>query len=261
MPPNVMYVSPHLDDAVLSCGGLIHRQIQAGASVLIATIFAGAPSRSTLSSFAAKLHAQWGHLTDPIAARREEDRRAMLVLGADSTYLEYPDAIYRSEEISFLYPCEDALFGTLHPADLRLVSQLAKAIVEICSPPLSTIYAPLAVGNHVDHQLAREAALTLHCRSYPVIFYEDYPYVEVPGALMRGLERISIERWTEEVHFLDEGNLATKIRAIAAYGSQMKNLFQSADAMAQRVTNYARALSSEQGYAERYWRLPCAAKA
>jgi LmbE family N-acetylglucosaminyl deacetylase len=252
---NVMYLSPHLDDVALSSGGLIHRQVQAGTGILVLTIFAGPPVHSELSPLAAELHAQWGHPTEPVAVRRKEDEKAMRLLGADNIHLGYADAIYRFDDTSFLYLCDEDLFGPLHPSDLKLVSQITEAITEIYSPHQSTIYAPLAVGNHVDHQLVREAALTLHHRSHPVIFYEDYPYVEVPGALTRELDRIGIESWTEEIRRLDEENLAIKIEAIAAYASQIDRLFQGVETMAQRVRDYASALSSEEGYGERYWRL------
>ncbi len=253
MATNVLYLSPHLDDVALSCGGLIHRQVQGGTRILVLTIFAGPPLPSELSSFAAALHTQWGHLTEPVAVRREEDEKVMRLLGADYSHLGYPDAIYRFNDISFLYLCEEDLFGPLHPSDLKLVSQITEAIMETQSRQQSTIYAPLAVGNHVDHQLVREAALTLHQRSHPVIFYEDYPYVEVPGALTRELERIGIERWTEEVQDIGEENLATKIEAIAAYASQMDKLFGGMEVMAERVRDYSLALCPEERYGERYW--------
>ena len=35
-----VYLSPHLDDAVLSCGGAIHRAGAAGEAVLVITVFA-----------------------------------------------------------------------------------------------------------------------------------------------------------------------------------------------------------------------------
>lgn len=260
MATNVMYLSPHLDDVALSCGGLIHLQAQAGVATLVVTIFAGAPLRSELSPFAAELHAHWGHLTEPVAVRREEDEKAMRLLGAHYIHLKYPDAIYRFDSDSFLYLCDEDLFSSLHPSDLKLVSHISEAIIEIYARQRSTIYAPLAVGNHVDHQLVREAALTLHRGSYPVVFYEDYPYVEVPGALTRELERIGIERWTEQVQKLDEENLAMKIEAIASYASQVDRLFQRRGLMAERVRGYALTLGSQEGYGERYWALSYNAK-
>jgi LmbE family N-acetylglucosaminyl deacetylase len=251
----VMYLSPHLDDVALSCGGLIHRQAQAGIATLVTTVFAGAPPRSELSPLAAELHAQWGDLAEPVAARREEDKKAMRLLGTDCRHLEYPDAIYRFDDVSALYLSDEQLYGYIHSSDLQLIRQIAETIMEVCSPQPSTIYAPLGVGNHVDHQLVRGAALVLLRRSCPVIFSVDYPYVEVPGALTRELDLIGTGEWSEEVQDLHQEDVAMKIEAIAAYASQMDKLFEGADVMAQRVRDYAFALSSSEGYGERYWSL------
>lgn len=252
---DVIYLSPHLDDAVLSCGGLIHRQAQAGASILVVTIFAGSPARNVLSPFAVELHARWGHPANAVAVRTQEDHRAMRLLGAEYLHLEYPDAIYRFDGCSFLYLSREDLFGSLHPSDVELARQIAASIIEICSTRSPLIYAPLGVGDHVDHQLVREAILTLRNAFPSIIFYEDYPYVEVPGSLTEVLERIGGEGWKVELQNLDDGCMSARIGGIVAYASQMNELFQSVEIMTGRVRDYGVALSSEEGYAERYWRL------
>ena len=45
------------------------------------------------------------------------------------------------------------------------------------TPENCRIYAPLALGNHVDYQGTHRSARHLHDASYTVWFYEDYPYV------------------------------------------------------------------------------------
>ncbi|TKJ31835.1 MAG: GlcNAc-PI de-N-acetylase [Chloroflexi bacterium B3_Chlor] len=252
---DVIYLSPHLDDAALSCGGLIHRQAQAGTNVLVVTVFAGSPAQNVLSPFAVELHARWGHPTNAVAVRTQEDHRAMRLLGAEYLHLEYPDAIYRFDGCSFLYLSREDLLGSLHPLDAELASQIATSIVEICSTRAPSIYAPLGVGDHVDHQLVREATLTLRNAFPSIVFYEDYPYVEVPGSLTDVLGRIGVEGWKAELQSLDEECMSARIGAISAYASQMDELFQSVEIMPGRVRDYAAALSSEEGYAERYWRL------
>jgi LmbE family N-acetylglucosaminyl deacetylase len=54
-----IYLSPHLDDVVLSCGGLVWEQARQGERVEIWTICAGDPPPIPLSSFAASLHERW----------------------------------------------------------------------------------------------------------------------------------------------------------------------------------------------------------
>jgi len=250
---NVIFLSPHLDDAALSCGGLIARLIPDGAEVLVITVFAGFPARREPSALAAQLHARWGDPADPVVLRRNEDKKAMELLGADWLHLRYPEAVYRFEEPSFLYLRSRDLFGSPHPSDSAVVAQIAESVMEICHPGQTEIHAPLAIGNHVDHQLVRNAAFILLRRSFRVTFYEDYPYVEVPGALTMALEATDVTRWREEVQYLEEDCLAQKTQAIARYASQMNELFQGAEKMAQRVRDYSRAVSTVGGYAERYW--------
>lgn len=255
MSARALYLSPHLDDAVLSCGGLIRRQVTSGTPVLVVTVFAGEPQHAELSAYAAQTHSRWGKTTHPTTVRRKEDRSAMNLLGAEYLHLAYADAIYRFSQDSFLYSSDQELFGPIHPSESRLLSRLAEIIAGLHTSRDETVYAPLAVANHVDHQLARDALLSLQAHSSQIVFYEDYPYVDRPGALTGALRMLGTQEWESEVQLLDEQCLKAKITAIAAYQSQMATLFESDKTMALRVREYSRAVSPDQGFAERYWRI------
>ena len=255
MSARALYLSPHLDDAVLSCGGLIRRQVTSGTPVLVVTVFAGEPQHAELSAYAAQTHSRWGKATHPTTVRRKEDRSAMNLLGAEYLHLAYADAIYRFSQDSFLYSSDQELFGPIHPSESRLLSRLAEIIAGLHTSRDETVYAPLAVGNHVDHQLVRDALLSLQAHSSQIVFYEDYPYVDRPGALTGALRMLGTQEWESEVQLLDEQCLKAKITAIAAYQSQMATLFEGDKTMALRVREYSRAVSPDQGFAERYWRI------
>jgi len=77
----IIFLSPHLGDAVLSCGGMIYQLAQAGQAVQVITILAGDPSPAPLSPFAQSLRDRWQ--ADP-AARRGEDVKALTLLGAEA---------------------------------------------------------------------------------------------------------------------------------------------------------------------------------
>ena len=95
-PFDHIYLSPHLDDAVLSCGGRIWQQARAGGRVLVVTVFASPPAPGApLSPFARSLHARWGHPAGAVARRQEEDRAAVAILGAQAVHWPYADCIYR----------------------------------------------------------------------------------------------------------------------------------------------------------------------
>jgi len=225
-----------------------------GARVTVITIFAGRPIHHELSPFAASLHAHWGSEDEMVSERRREDQSAMESLGARTYHLDYHDAIYRSDGGQYLYACERDLFGHIHPSEVALANEVARSISNLFSPGVSSLYAPLGVGNHVDHQVVAAAALAFRPQAGRLTFYEDYPYVERPGALTRRLEDLREARWSAELQPLTVGCIEAKIEAISAYQSQLSSLFGGPEGMKLRITEYARAICPSDGLAERYWR-------
>jgi LmbE family N-acetylglucosaminyl deacetylase len=252
MTARSVYLSPHLDDAVLSCGGLIHQQRDM--RPLVITCFAGVPDYRVLSPFAAEQHQRWGEPADPIGQRRGEDAAALAHLGAAYEHWDYLDCIYRRDPVSgeFLYASEDALWGAVASQEGGLIGELATRLSQALARGGVQLYAPLAVGRHVDHQLVLRVALRLRRRGWPVQFYEDYPYAEDPQKLARARQR-----WTTPpdatIVWLAEEDLAAKTAAIRCYASQLDVLFGGEPAVAERVRAYALAVGGGQGYAERYW--------
>lgn len=244
-----VYISPHLDDAALSCGGHIWQQVQAGERVSIVTVFAGVPAPDApLSPFAQEMHARWG-LADPVAARRGEDAAALALLGTEGLYWSYVDYIYRrAADGSFLCDSEEALFGEVHPTEDALIADLADRLQMLAQEQDGTLYAPLAVGNHVDHQVVRRAVEGLG----GVVYYEDYPYAARPGTLEAALGE---SQWQAEMVSLSQEALEIKIAVIACYGSQLTSLEWADTAeMATAVRAFARQ-TGDGAPAERYWRL------
>lgn len=246
-----IYLSPHLDDAVLSCGGRIWQQARAGERVLVVTLFGGAPpSTAPLSPFAQSLHARWGYPADATLRRQEEDQAALAILGAEALHWPYADCIYRQAPAGdFLYANESSLWGTIHPADESLVAELARRIAALPLGKKGSLYAPLAAGHHVDHQIARCAAQ--HSGRSPV-YYEDYPYAAIdPLAVQTAL---GDRKWRAEVVSLSEEALHAKIAAIACYRSQLGTFWSGAAEMAASVRAFAEQAGNGKP-AERYWRL------
>ena len=251
-----LYLSPHLDDAVLSCGGLIAQQVRAGERVLVLTVFAGDPPPGELSPFAGLLAALWGADEDPVALRRAEDRAAVERLGAAWEHWEYPDCIFRRAAGTGepLYPTQEAIFGDVHPAErTALTEELAGRLEAYCAARRpATVYSLLTAGHHVDHQLLQWAARRLAAQGWHVRHYEDYPYVAEPGRLAAALDEAGGE-WQPEIERLTPEALLAKLDAVALYRSQMTTLFGDEEAMREHVSAYAHSLSPE-GPAERYWR-------
>ncbi|MFM8321057.1 MAG: PIG-L family deacetylase [Chloroflexota bacterium] len=183
-----VYLSPHLDDVVLSCGGLVWQQTAAGDTVEIITVCAGDPPPPPYSVFADELHQRWaaaapaGELApgEPaagaVAGRRAEDLAACAALAARPVHWDIPDCIYRTAPGSptgFLYADRDAIFAAWDPAEQPLADQLARRL-RAAVPPAARLVCPLGIGSHVDHQLVRRAAE--QSAVAPLYYYADYPY-------------------------------------------------------------------------------------
>ena len=242
-----VYLSPHLDDAALSCGGMIWKQVQAGQRVVVINVFAGIPDYRRLSAFAQEKHAVWGSPKDVVVARQAEDRAALTRLGAEVVDWDYLDAIYRLDEGRVLYPGEAGIFGEVDPADSALQDRIAADVEAVLDETGDAVcFAPLAIGHHVDHQVVRDVGLTLAERGRRVLFYEDFPYVWWEAG---GSASALPGNWQPTIRSID---VEPKIAAIACYQSQVPDLFDSQEAMAEAVRAYAWSVGVEH-YAERYW--------
>lgn len=230
--PSAIYLSPHLDDAVFSCGGLIARQIEEGGSVTVVTIFAGDPPQGELSEFALELHQRWGHPSRAMAVRRAEDLEACALLGAAALHLSVPDAIYRrSEEGHLFYPNEAAIFGEVHAQDSTLIDGLRQALEEIATVT-SHVYVPLAIGGHVDHRLVRSAAQDLDRRLW---YYPDFPYAargdQAPDSWGQ-------PRGVESVIPLEPEEVEAWVEAAGAYVSQKSTFWEDDLALRAEIQEY-----------------------
>ena len=251
-----IYLQPHFDDAALSCGGTLALQSGVGIRPLVITVFGGLPKDNTVSPFAAQTLRQMALSGDAISAveqRREEDAAALEALGADTLWLDFPDAIFRGTPP--YYPSEQTLFGSVHAGDLDLDQQLAEVLQSVHQRvPLANIYAPLGVGHHVDHQLCCSAADRLAQRKVNVKFYEDIPYVMNSGALSARQKELNITMEAEMVEI--SGTARRKEEAIALYRSQVPGVFGSEEQLTHALASYSGSIRKAQPgiLIERYWR-------
>jgi LmbE family N-acetylglucosaminyl deacetylase len=254
MPADFIYLSPHLDDAALSCGGQIAQQTRYGRRALVATVCAGgAPARLTGSAFVRELHVRWA-LDDPIAARRAEDLAALRTLHAEVLHLDIPDCIYRLDPAGQpLYPNRDAIFGTLSVHEANLVDRVTRQLKRL--EPLwgAAVYVPLGVGRHVDHQLVRLAAERWRAPEGRLIYYEDYPYAEDGTSIEAALAGESL---ASRLVWLERVDLECQVAAVANYRSQLSTFFESKEEMAQRLEAFALKRANGAGLAERVWLAP-----
>ena len=228
-----IYLSPHLDDVALSCGGLVWEQSHAGAPVEVWTICAGDPPEGPLSPFAQSLQKRWQTGLQPSMQRRQEDLASCQLLGAAAKHFPIPDCIYRQAEPGghFLYTTEESLTGPLDPAEQPLLQRLRYRLAAEL-PASSTFVCPLALGGHVDHRLVRQAAELLNRRLY---YYADYPYIlQQPEALSNLLQ----EGWSAETYPISPVAMAAWEDSVAAHISQVSTFWSSLDEMRLAMLRY-----------------------
>lgn len=241
---HTIFLSPHLDDAVLSCGGQIHRLTTAGQSVLIATVMAG-DSPDASSGYAQELQARWALQENPAAARRAEDAEACRRLGAHPLHWPIPDCIYRGTPAgAMFYQSDEEIFGPVHPLDAGQEQTIAELLKRL--PPARRVVAPLTAGNHVDHVLVRRAAERVF--GSKLLLYEDYPYAEEAGALDAVLAQAG-GRLQPLVQPLEPEDLQAKVQAILAYRSQLSTFWADQAELEQAVEDFAARTGGE-----RLWR-------
>ena len=251
-------LSPHLDDAPLSCGGAIYQWAAAGKPVLVLTLMTGDPPAGPHSPFAEYQHSVWGVTArQAFAARRAEEAAALERLGANMNHLGYLDCIYRGDGEVVFYTSNEAIFGAVHPADASLVETLVRDLATLgpLLTPEAAIYAPLAIGNHIDHQLLRRAAE--RWRGRDLLFYEDYPYAQRVEADALETQRLGAQFAIRpsrpvQVPLTDEA-MQAKIDAIGLYRSQIGILFGDHAQMEADVRAFGRHSAGGNGWAERFW--------
>jgi LmbE family N-acetylglucosaminyl deacetylase len=217
-----IYLSPHLDDAVLSAGGLIYEQTRSRIPVEIWTFMCGFPPEDGEYSLLAQVnHAVWGFssATETVHARRLEDRNAATILGAKAVHFDFLDCIYRrGKNREWLY--ED-IFVPPHESDADLPFRMAEAISARLTRD-DVLVCQISIGSHVDHVLVRQAAELLQ-RS--LIYDIDIPYLfYTPGEL--ALKSAGMK---ESVHSITEAGLRSWQEAALEYKSQIPVLREAFD--------------------------------
>jgi len=169
-------ISPHLDDAVISCGALL----LAHPGATVATLFAASPAEYTdpLNEHDVQCGFQPGD--DTMAVRRAEDLRAMTALGARPRWLDFCQHSHEERADPIAVPD-------------GAVDALAATIVDVAP---SCVVAPLGLL-HADHQAAHATALVLYERDAdrPWLWYSDLPYAYIPRVLDARMRVLHASGW------------------------------------------------------------------
>ena len=225
----VVAVSPHLDDAVLSCGALLE-YLAPRCPVTVVTVFTAASPRPWPLPARRQMRAIGERDAERFYRQRQEEDSAVLAdMGVGLVHLGLPDALFRrvgpgpgrlpGRPRRPAYPTFrfDAARGRIAAADARLTDEVGVAIGAVADgADARLVLAPLGVGRHVDHLITRGATRDLAPRT---VFYSDFPYSEtaVPdGDFIRRHSLVPHPRLAGR---------AENAHRIAGYRSQVGGLF------------------------------------
>lgn len=245
---DVICVSPHLDDAALSCGGQLMAARLQGARTLVVTVCTAVPPVSAhYSDLAVEFHREWGlDEAQAVTTRLGEDQHAIAILGADDIWLGLDDAIYRMPQH---YNSRETLFAMPHHSD-TLAQQLVPLLNTLQhTSPHATWLVPAGVGMHVDH-LCVFAAAQQALPADRIHYYEEVPYALQADVIATRRAMIHPHLQTTPIGAF----LAAKIAAVNCYASQMAALFGDPATMPAQLTHYHQSIDRE-GPAERWYTL------
>ena len=172
-----VFISPHLDDAVFSCGGRIAQLVKEG-PVLVLNIFTRYLSEVKIRGV---VLGEERYLEEEAAAR---------FLGYESRNLGELDVSFRRDAYKKL----GNIFRPPVAEDLGWLPDLrAKVFAELEKLEYDQLFVPLGIGWHVDHVLTYQLFEPWFGRD-GLLYYEDAPYCCIPHSTRYRLDELAIYR-------------------------------------------------------------------
>jgi len=243
-----------LDDAALSAGATLADLAAKDVKVTVLTVFAGLAA-PPFSVAATRMHEIWGLPDDPVSVRRDEDERAIQLLGGEALHGDFPDAIYRRHPDG-TWVIRDDGFPSRSEREDNLLLAIQRWIGDAISALRPDIVLTCAgVGDHVDHRLTRDAVLAAaDGTSVDLRLWEDIPYSIWPGP--RTYDGPLATR--EAIEVPDNRAWLAKYNAVASYVSQLHMLWPTSCFRAD-LERYGRSRAAgwqRAGGGEVFWVIP-----
>ena len=245
----LLVVSPHLDDAVLSCWALLARATPAD----VLTVFAGAPDPPVRKAWDMRMG--FGDSAESIRARLAEDAEAFAGTGHRRSHMALLDSQY--------------LDGRRGPRDAEVLAERLREWMNagagciavpagagrLCRGPIERVRRVTTRLNrgyvHPDHAFVRQVVLETvpPDPAIELLAYEELPYIWA-GSSQPRLTSVARAAGRTVIPLDLPVDRAVKAQRIAAYRSQTAALLVEG-----RGVDDAAVLPAQ----ERYWRLPPAA--
>lgn len=218
-------ISPHIDDAILSIGGLIAKLRKSGNQVMIRYIFTFS-NWTNQNSISGKQYSSDAKTVTSL--RKNEEQAVSRLFDYKYEFLDYYDCPLRLQN-----PKEDAT-----TSDLITVS--LKKLINKSHP----CFFPLGI-DHPDHILIAEIGSKLRNGGYNAFFYEDLPWFSSANYDYRSLTSLIRGKGLEPM--ILRIDMDSKMEAIKLYKSQVSNSW------IKDIINYSYNLNDNAFY-ERFWK-------
>jgi len=184
------FISPHLDDAVLSAGDLISH-LSDKTEVHVVTIFTKTSEPETLSAKSFIRQSGYPDAETLFSDRRTEDKEVFNSIGAKVSHLGFVDGTWRKlemisplrrylgkfiPELIHRYPVHQlhVVSGKINKEDLKMCDQINRDIKLLLEGINEYyIFCPAGIGKHVDHVVAKKVCSEMFPNA---ILWSDFPY-------------------------------------------------------------------------------------
>ncbi len=235
-----IFVSPHLDDAILSAGDLIS-YLSDKTTVEVANVFTEASPRPyTLSARAFLGQCGYTNAHKLFEDRIAEDKEVFAQIDIKPHYLGFVDATWRKikngpwlmrwigkyiAEFNQIYPIYRLHIanGKISKLDDHTIADISQELNKIIKKyPEAYVFCPLGDHSHVDHKVVRKACeKTFHNN---IVYWSDFPYnirhtdmADFSSEIIVNNLPLSKFTWQKEIE--------TKEKLIRGYKSQFLPLF------------------------------------
>lgn len=229
-----VFISPHLDDAIFSAGGLMHKMHRSGTKIITINVFTKpSPAPYTLSVRKFLRSCGYKNANELFKDRINEDRKALLQVSTGPVNLGFVDALWRRKnsrgllkslskilpEFDYIYPVYifSIAQGRVSNWDYKLYDliqdRLSSVLNEYRNP---VVFAPLGIGMHVDHLIVRDVVRKL---PYDKIYWTDYPYIKTASTDRIFIKQNRLKRFEVKISKTKKENL------VNMYVSQVKAIF------------------------------------
>lgn len=243
---HLFFISPHLDDAIFSAGGLIS-YLSSKTSITIINVFTSyGDGRNTLS---AKAYLKQCHSTNAqrlFKIRLREDKTVFSKLNLQVINLGFTDALWRKvkrsgavksglgkiiPEFNNLYPTYrfHIISGKIHREDSILEDRLKDRLKAITRKNKGSYitFCPLGFGYHVDHLIVRNACEKIFVNN--LVYWSDLPY------LLKLKKGYNLSGDTLLTKFIFRVTAGTKKRLCKLYKSQISQIVKDRAVYEQEV--------------------------